>query len=185
MERSHRFQRITSCRRAFFSLLGAGLCKDGVSPKTAAELWRKICNPVLTYSCETVNLTANNRKNLDKIQAKLLKVSLGLPTCITARTTPLLDALKVPKASDIVDDNVLSLMKNIINNSSRARSFYCLLIGRISCGQYCKNVFTRSMEICHTRNMNFYSYMFNDRYAKQVDKNYCNTRFSRWYEWSH
>ena len=24
----------------------------------------------------------------------------------------------------------------------------------------------------------FYSYMFNDRYAKQVDKNYCNTRFS-------
>ena len=126
----------SSCRRAFFSLQGAGLCKDGVSPKTAAELWRKVCNPVLTYGCETVNLTAKNRKNLDKIQAKLLKVSLGLP--ITARTTPLLDALKVPKASDIVDDNVLSLMKNIMNNSSRARSFYCFLIGRISCGYITK-----------------------------------------------
>ena len=73
---------------------------------------------------------------------------------------------------------MLSLMKNIMNNSSRARSFYCFLIGRISCGQYYKNVFTRSMEICLTRNINFYSYMFNDRYAKQANKNYCNARFS-------
>ena len=99
---------ITSCRRAFLSFQIAGLCKDGVSPKTAAELLRKVCNPVITYGCETVNLTAENRKNLNKIQAKFL-VALGLP--ITARTTPLLDALKVPKASDIVDNNVLFLTK--------------------------------------------------------------------------
>ena len=58
----HTDSRITSCRRAFFSLQGAGLCKDGVSPKTAAELWRKVCNPVLTYGCETVNLTAKAGK---------------------------------------------------------------------------------------------------------------------------
>ena len=106
----------------------------------------------------------------------MLKVPLGLP--IPARTTPLLDALKAPKASDIVNDNVLSLMRNIMTSSSHARSFYCLLIGRITCGQYYKNVFSRSTKICHTRNINFYSYMFNDRYAKQVEKNYCNTRFS-------
>ena len=128
---------ITSCRRAFLNFQCAGLCKDGVSPKTDAELWKKVCNPVLIKGCEAVNfLTAENRKNLNKLQAKFL-VSLDLP--ITARTTPLLDALKVSKVSDIVDDNVLFL-----------------------------------------KNVNFYCYILNDKYAKQASKNYCKLVCRHW-----
>ena len=62
--------------------------------------------------CETINLTATNKHELDRTQAKLLKVSLGLPK--TARTSPLLQALRVIKVSDIINDNVLTLLKNIL-----------------------------------------------------------------------
>ena len=46
----HTDSKIYSCRRVFFSLQGAGLCKEGVSPSTAAELLRKLSNPVTFYS---------------------------------------------------------------------------------------------------------------------------------------
>ena len=69
---------ISSGRKAYFSLQDAGLCKNGVRRKTIVELWKKACLPVFTAT--------------KMAQAKLYKVSLGLPK--TARTSPLL-ALRV------------------------------------------------------------------------------------------
>ena len=65
-----------ACRRAFFSLQGAGSCEDGVRPETMAELWTKACAPVLIYGCHCVHLLKCCRTNLDKLQGKLLKVAL-------------------------------------------------------------------------------------------------------------
>ena len=118
---SHVSSRISSGRKAYFSLQDAGLCKNEVRPKTIVELWKKACLPVFTYGwkkaclpvftygCETIKLTATNKHELDRTQAKLLKVSLGLPK--TAGTSPLLQALRVTKVSDIINDNVLTLLK--------------------------------------------------------------------------
>ena len=76
---SHVSSRISSGRKVYFNLQDVGLCKNGVSPKTIVELWKKACLQVFTCGCETINLTATNKHKLDKAQAKLLKVSLGLP----------------------------------------------------------------------------------------------------------
>ena len=102
-------------------------------------------------------------QDLDKLQSKLLETVLGLSKF--ARTTPLLEALKIPKISDVVDDNMLSLIKKMVNNSSSARQFYCFQMDLITRGitQY-DNLATRAMKVCHTRNINMYRYIFNDSY---------------------
>ena len=164
---SHTATRMQSCRRAYFSLQGAGLCKNGANIAVINEIWAKACRPILTYGCETINLRMKHRQDLDKLQSKLLKTALGLSKF--ARTTPLLEALKIPKISDVVDDNMLSLIKNMVNNSSSARQFYCFQMDLITRGitQY-DNLATRAMKVCHTRNINMYRYIFNDSYANQM-----------------
>ena len=164
---SHTATRMQSCRRAYFSLQGAGLCKNGANIAVINEIWAKACRPILTYGCETINLRMKHRQDLDKLQSKLLKTALGLSKF--ARTTPLLEALKLPKISDVVDDNMLSLIKNIVNKSSSARQFYCFQMDLITRGitQY-DNLATRAMKVCHTRNINMYRYIFNDSYANQM-----------------
>ena len=105
----HVEKRLRACRRAFYSLQGAGLCKNGVQPNIISEIWTKACQPVLAYGCECIQLNNRNRSELDKLQAKLLKASLDLSK--TVRTTKLLDVLYVPKVSDIVDNHMLGLIR--------------------------------------------------------------------------
>ena len=59
----HVENRIRSCRRAYYSLQGAGLCKNGVQPETIREIWSKGYAPVLLYGCHCVALTKSNKKN--------------------------------------------------------------------------------------------------------------------------
>ena len=73
---SHVSSRIISERKAYFSLQDSGLCKNGVRPNTILELWKEACLPLFTYGCDTINLTATNKHELDRSQAKLLQVSL-------------------------------------------------------------------------------------------------------------
>ena len=87
----------------------AGLCKNGANIAAINEIWAKACGPILTYGCETINLRMKHCQDLDKLQSKLLKTALGLSKF--ARTNPLLEALEIPKISDVVDDNMLSLIK--------------------------------------------------------------------------
>ena len=46
---------------------------------------------ILTYGCTTLNFTLSSVRELDKVQAKLLKSALGLPKF--CHNTPLLQAL--------------------------------------------------------------------------------------------
>ena len=175
---SHISSRISSGRKAYFSLQDAGLCKNGVRPKTIVELWKKACLPVFTYGCETINLTATNKHELDRTQAKLLKVSLGLPK--TARTSPLLQALRVTKVSDIINDNVLTLLKNIMPNGSRARSFYCYQYSKMKWKRYPQkndgSLISRASEICQSQGVSLVRFLVDDKYATEA-KNQNKYRF--------
>ena len=61
-------------------------------------------------------------KELDKVQAKLLKSALGLPKF--CHNTPLLQALKVKKIDNLLQVQQLSLIRNALLNKSKARTFY-------------------------------------------------------------
>jgi exonuclease III len=121
----HVSDRIRACRKAFYSLQGAGLCHNTLNIDTVRHVWSATCKSILLYACETMYLTKTNRTDLDKIQSKLIKRIVGIgPNYLT---TPLLDALRMANMSALIDVNTMFLYRNIISNMSAATSFYMLL----------------------------------------------------------
>ena len=70
--------RIQSARRACYGLQRAGVCCDGVAPKTLSHIYKVTIQPILTYGCSAINKT-HRSKSLEKTQGILLKTALGLP----------------------------------------------------------------------------------------------------------
>ena len=105
----HTESRIRSTQRAFYSLQGAGLNKDGVSPHTAMEIINTGIRPVLEYGCASVFLSKQNLSDMDKIQSKYIKAVLGLRN--QCRNTPILQALRVTTVSRSIQMSYLSLFK--------------------------------------------------------------------------
>ena len=60
--------RASKANRAFYSLQGAGLNCNGVSPETALHIYKTAVRSSLTYVCAAVNISSNNLKVLDKVQ---------------------------------------------------------------------------------------------------------------------
>ena len=85
---------------AFYGLQCAGLCAGGVALTVSAHMFNVAIQPILTYGCTTLNFTLFSVKELDKVQAKLLKSALGLPNF--CHNTPLLQALKVKKIDNLL-----------------------------------------------------------------------------------
>ena len=96
----HYDTRIKSVTRDFYGLQCAGLCAGGVAPTVSAHMFNVAIQPILTYGCTTLNFTLSSVKELDKVQAKLLKSALGLPKF--CHNTPLLQALKVKKIDNLL-----------------------------------------------------------------------------------
>ena len=71
-------ERISSCRKAFYTLQGAGLCEDGLSKESAMYVWSATSKSSLLYTCEPMALSSTDKRSLDKIQAKLLKSIFGI-----------------------------------------------------------------------------------------------------------
>ena len=92
--------RIKSATRAFYGLQCAGLCAGGVASTVLAHMFNVTIQPILTYSCTTLNFTRSSVTEIDKVQAKLLKSALGQPKF--CHNTPLLQALKVKKIDNIL-----------------------------------------------------------------------------------
>jgi hypothetical protein len=170
--KSHTFNRIRSCRKAFFSLQGVGMCKNGLEPSAMAEIWNKCCRPVLTYGCESVSLSAQNQLDIIKLQAKLIKSALGIKQC--TRNKPLLDTLKVTSATNIIENNSLCLLRNTMCNDSRARKFYSSQIYYAAIKDKCifmnqkDNLVTRVKQICERRNVSFIKCILDKTYFRNV-----------------
>ena len=119
---AHVHKRMQACRQKFFSLQGAGMCPNGVKPNVAAHLWKSALQPVLSYACQSLPLYKTDIQNMDKIQAKLIKTSLGLSKYM--RTTPLLNALYINSISDVIDVYTLNMYKMIMFSNTGAKSLY-------------------------------------------------------------
>ena len=82
----------------------------------------------VAYACHSMYLNNENIKDLDKLQGKLVKCIVGLSS--RYRTTPLLQALKLQKISNVVELNTLQLFNTIFQSHSAARSFYLLMYNK-------------------------------------------------------
>ena len=158
----HRNLRATRCRRAFYSLQSAGLCQDGVKPKIKSYLWKAALQPILTYGNDCIGLSKADFNELDKVQAKLIKASLGLSKYM--RTTPLLQALAVDSVSKLADINCMKLFRSIMFNSSRSANFYTYMLSRSKNHNVLSN---RVYNICDSMNFNFTKYLIDEDYVKQ------------------
>ena len=146
---AHIQARLSSCRKAFYFLQGAGLCKQGLNIQTAVHVFRSTCNSILTYGCEDMFLSNDNKKDLHKLQGKFIKCIVGLGPMY--RTTPLLKALNLQNISHVIDMNNLCLLKNLMTCNSGASKFDCLMLGNNNNSS--KILTTRVRNICEKWNI--------------------------------
>ena len=123
--KTHIDKRIKACRRAFYPLPSTGLCKGGVSPDTMDHIWNVAVQPVLSYATQSLCLRKSHLQALDRTQSRLLKAALVLSKI--CKNTPLCQALKIHKISDLINEYTLSLLKSHFNNNSISRKLNLLL----------------------------------------------------------
>ncbi len=117
-----------------------------------------ICQSILTYGCESVSLTNQNIKDIDTLQGNLVKTIVGIGK--TYRTTPILDALKLKKISNIIYNQSLNLMRNIFSFNSAARNLNLYFISNDI--NICGTLYNRVKNISNSYDINFYDCIFND-----------------------
>ena len=127
----HVSARISSCRKAFYGLQGAGLCNTVTDPDTASYVWSTAIRPVLTNGLNTVNVDKTRLKELGSIQGKLVKSMVSLHKY--CRSTPLLKAMKIPSVESLLDVSNIELLRHVLTNDSRARSFYFHCLNIVVC----------------------------------------------------
>ena len=144
----HSESRISSCRKSYFALQGAGLTREGLSLDAAMYAWSSVCNSALLYGCNALYLNKSQVCNIDKIQSKLIKCIVGLKPM--HKTTSLLQALKVPKVSVQIDVNNYScgLSTATIEYSSLSVCLcVCLSVCLSVCVSVCLSVYTITQKI--------------------------------------
>ena len=163
---AHVVNRISSCRRAFYSLQGAGLCSRS-RPDTSAYLWTTALRPILTYGLGAVSINKKDIASLEKAQAGMIKGAIGLSKFST--NSPLLDAIKIHKITDSIDHQQISLLRSVLRNTSKAGLFYKYLMKQHTSGRLHghTDLVSRVKTVCDTKGISLVKYMFIDKYASQ------------------
>ena len=126
----HVESRCKSARKAFYALQSAGLCKNGVDPCTTAHIYNVAIKPVLSYGCAAVGLSDKDVTEQEKLQGSLIKTTVGLSKF--CRNTSLMRAMGISSVKQTIDMQYLSILKNCITGSSKAKTFYLYLIHKHS-----------------------------------------------------
>ena len=118
----HVNSRICSAKRSFYTLQGAGLCNDGLSPEASVYLYSSVIRSSLIYGCDSIWINKSNMIKLDSTQGKIIKKMLGLP--YTSHTTPLIQALGILPCSVSILFLSLDLLKSCLASESATGDFY-------------------------------------------------------------
>ena len=84
-------------------------------------LWESAIRPVLLYGSSSVHINKESMLKMEKIQAKLLKASIGVHKF--CKSSSILQAFNICKIESIIDRNYLELTRSMLSSSSRARPF--------------------------------------------------------------
>ena len=120
--KAHVNERISACRRAFFSLQSAGLHPRGLAPVTIAHLWNAAVRPVLTYGAHCLHMNASLVATLDRTQSILVKSALGLRK--SSHSSDLLRALEIRPVHQTRVRLCTKMLRNALVNSSLSSHFY-------------------------------------------------------------
>ena len=109
--------RIQKWYRYFYSLRNVGFSYPGVHSDVKSNMWKTICQPVLSYGSDCINLSSTDIKTMETSQRKIIKQSLGLSKY--SRKTNLLQAQNINKVNHNIihitpcgiDCSVLNLLK--------------------------------------------------------------------------
>ena len=165
----HVNSRICSAKRSFYTLQGAGLCNDGLSPEASVYLYSSVIRSSLIYGCDSIWINKSNMIKLDSTQGKIIKKMLGLP--YTSHTTPLIQALGILPCSVSILFLSLDLLKSCLASESATGDFYRHML---NCDrQKVKNpLMGRTGAMCDKFNINFIKYMLNEKYSMHVKHNH-------------
>lgn len=158
-QKYHIDKRMKACRQAFYGLQSAGLTTTEVKPSTAAYMWKVALQPVLLYACQSVPVTKSQIAEMDKLQAKLIKTSLGLSKYL--RTTPLVNALKIHNVPLLINVLKMNLVKSMIFNTSAAKDFYLRMLNQPTKCSFMSDV----KSICNDFNISAIKFLFDDQYS--------------------
>ena len=65
---NHVNTRVQKSYRSYYSLRNFGFSYPGVNSDVKAYLWKSVCQPTLSYGCETINMNKSNIINLETCQ---------------------------------------------------------------------------------------------------------------------
>ena len=138
----------------------------GVKPEIVSYLWRSALQPILLYAIQSVPLRQCDVKELESLQGKLVKSSLGLSKYL--RTKPLLNALYINSINRLRDLYSMDLFKGMLLSSSSASNLYCYFVKKFnhSTDNKFNNLITRVKSICSSHNIEAIRYVFNDAYTQ-------------------
>jgi len=122
----HIENRARKCRRAAYSLMGAGLTYPGSSTEVKTHLWKTMCPPTLIYGTEALPLNKKNISMLESAQGNSIKACLGIPK--RHHHTRLSHASHISPVEDATRSKVASLYNKLfsIDNPGRELKVYFL-----------------------------------------------------------
>ena len=123
--------------------------------------------PILFYANDCVNMSKVDLLKMEKLQAKLIKASLGLSKYM--RTTPLIQALDIKSLCTLSTISSLKLYRNVMLNKSRSVKFYSHLMTN-----KCKytSLLSRIGDVCLHNDFLKMSLVMSDEYFKNCVKKF-------------
>ena len=130
-----------------------------------AHIWKAAVQPVLSYTTQSMCLRKSDFQALDQIQSRSLKAALGLSKI--CKNTPLLQALKIHKISDLISGYTLSLLKSHFSNNSISQKIYSFLLKKHTLGAMTghNDLIIRCNDICQNNGISVWKFVFYDNYT--------------------
>ena len=151
-------------QKAFYSLQGAGLKFQGISPELLTSVYHTAVTSILSYGCSSVYMSKSDFKFLDTIQGKHIKCMLGLK--FSSRSTPLLRSLAVLPVSTVIMIDALNLYKSCLSSSSSAGNFYKMLLLNPYNKKAERTLMGRVLSYINNTGLDFISYLCNNNYVE-------------------
>ena len=159
----HIKSRINSANRAFYSLQGAGLYYDGVSPRLAAHIYNTAVRSGMVYGCHAIHLSQLDLIKLNKAQAKYVRTALGLRSYCHVK--PVLQALGIKQISDSIALSCIDLLRVNLRSGFYKYLFQC------DSRRVHHTLVSRVMDCCRRNNIDPLRYVINHVYRYKQKRN--------------
>ena len=169
----HKDSRLKACRTKYYIAKHAGMDGYNINPDIVSYFWKVAIQPALLYANECVPLRNSDKLEMDKLQAKLIKTSLGLSKYL--RSSALLQAMRIKSCAWWINVNSLKMLSLILNGSSQLKSLYLHMLNFPAKIDSCNNLVTRCQSICDMNSVSLFRCVLQKDYLKNflnVQKRY-------------